>query len=94
MTMGSRLTMKQRIAAAALGAAILGGVPAPSHAAELGPLLGPGAKHVRISPAYWDWRERCAYAGYYCLYAEYGYVYHYPFDDRPIAYSHYRRRHR
>ena len=33
-----------------------------------------------------------AYAGYYCLYAYDGYVYHYPFDDRPSAYRW--RRHR
>jgi hypothetical protein len=92
VTMGYRLAMKQRIFAAAICAAILGGVPAASNAADLGPVPGARAKHVRISPAYWDWRERCAYAGYYCLYAEYGYVYHYPFDDRPIAYTHHRRR--
>ena len=44
-----------------------------------------------MSEAYWNWRDRCAYAGYYCLYAEYGYVYHYPFDDRPVAHARYRR---
>ena len=36
-------------------------------------------------------RERCAEAGYYCLYAEYGFVYAYPFDDRPIAHRRIRR---
>jgi hypothetical protein len=92
--MGSRLTMTQRIFAATIGAAILGGVPAPSNAADLGPGYGPGVRHVRVDRSYWGWRERCAYAGYYCLYAEYGYVYHYPFDDRPVAYTHYRRRYR
>jgi hypothetical protein len=92
--MGSRLSTKQRIFAAALCAAILGGVPAASKAADLGPGYDPGARHVSSSRDYWGWRERCAYAGYYCLYAEYGFVYHYRFDDRPVAYSHYRRRHR
>jgi hypothetical protein len=96
---GSRLTTKQRtvkqqIAAAALCAALLGGVAAPSHAADLGPGYRSHARHVRTARPYWNWVERCAYAGYYCLYAEYGYVFHYPFDDRPVAYSYYRRRHR
>jgi len=90
MTVGSRLPMTQRTAV--LCAAILGGVSAPASAADLGPVPGRHARHVRVSQAYWDWRDRCAYAGYYCLYAEYRYVYHYPFDDRPIAYTHYRRR--
>jgi hypothetical protein len=71
-------------------AAILGAVPAASHAADLGQVPGPGAKHVRTSRTYRNWRKRCAYAGYYCLYAEYRYVYHYPFDDRPVAYTHFR----
>ena len=94
MTIGFRLTMKQRIFAVALCAAILGGVSAPSVAADLRALPRHGAKHVRTARHYGNWLDRCAYAGYYCLYAEYGYVYHYPFDDRPIAYSHYRRRYR
>jgi len=94
VTLGSRLTTKQRIAAAAICAAVLGGVPAASHAADLGPGYRVGAKHVRTSRPYGNWLQRCAYAGYYCLYAEYGYVYHYPFDDRPVAYSHHRRRFR
>jgi hypothetical protein len=94
VTIGSRLTMKQRIFTAAICAAILGGVSAPSNAADLGPVPRHGAKHVKTSRIYWNWLDRCAYAGYYCLYAEYGYVYHYPFDDRPIAYTHYRRRYR
>jgi hypothetical protein len=88
--------MTQRIFAAVLGAAILGaaiigGLSAPANAAELGPVPGWRARHVRISQTYWNWLDRCAYAGYYCLYAEHRYVYHYPFDDRPIAYTHYRR---
>ena len=94
MTIGSRFATKQRIFAAVLCAAILGGVSAPASAADLGPVPGRHARHVRVSQAYWDWRDRCAYAGYYCLYAEYRYVYHYPFDDRPIAYTHYRHRFR
>lgn len=94
MTSGSRLTMMQRIVTAVLCAAILGGVSASARAADLGPVPGRHARHVRVSQAYWDWRDRCAYAGYYCLYAEYRYVYHYPFDDRPVAYTHYRRRFR
>jgi hypothetical protein len=94
VTLGSRLTMKQRMFAAALCAAVLCGVSAPSNAADLGLYPGYGARHDRTSRGYWNWRERCAYAGYYCLYAEYGYVYHYPFDDRPVAYPHYRRRFR
>jgi carbohydrate-selective porin OprB len=94
VTQGSRLTMKQRILPAAICAAVLGGVPVASNAADLGPISGAGTKHVRTSRTYGNWLQRCAYAGYYCLYAEYGYVYHYPFDDRPVAYSHSRRRFR
>ena len=41
-----------------------------------------------------NWRSRCAYAGYYCLYAYDGYVYHYAFDDRASAYAYRWRRHR
>ena len=94
MKVGSRLSTK-RIFAAALCAAILGGVSAPASAADLGVHPSWRARHVRVSQAYWNWRDRCAYAGYYCLYAEYGYVYHYPFDDRPVAHSYYsRHRHR
>lgn len=94
MTIGSRLTMKQQIFAAALCVAVLGGLSAPSQAADL--VLHPrhAVKHVRTTRLYSNWLDRCAYAGYYCLYAEYGYVYHYPFDDRPIAYAHRRYRYR
>jgi hypothetical protein len=91
----SRRTMTKRMSAAALCAAVLGGVPAAANAADLAPLPGRHAKqvsrHVRISHTYSNWRDRCAYAGYYCLYAEYGFVYAYPFDDRPIAHARYRR---
>jgi hypothetical protein len=92
MSNGSRPVMTRRILMAALGAVLLGGAAAPAKAADLGPVPGWRARHVRVSHATWNWRDRCAYAGYYCLYAEYGYVYHYPFDDRPIAYAHTRRR--
>ena len=94
MTDGSRLTTTQRIVTAALGAVLLGGVAAPARAADLGLTPGRHARHVRIAQVDWTWRDRCAYAGYYCLYAEYRYVYHYPFDDRPIAHAYYRRRFR
>src|SRR5262249_45755637 len=83
---------KSALAAGLPGAAILGalvlGTAAPASAADLAPLPRTHARHVRhvrIAPLAWDWRERCAYAGYYCLYAEYRTVYHYPFDDRPVA---------
>ncbi len=92
MTTGSRLTLK-RIAKVALCACLLGAIAAPSGAAEL-LLPRHGAKHVWTSRIYGSWRDRCAYAGSYCLYAEYGYVYAYPFDDRPVACAHYRRRYR
>ena len=93
MTTASRRRMP-RISAAALGVALLGAIPAPASAADLGPLSRPHVRHVRVLHSDWSWRDRCAYAGYYCLYAEYGYVYAYPFDDRPIAHSRYRRVHR
>jgi len=94
VTVASRL---KHVFAAASCAAVLGGVPAPSQAADLWTTITPHARHhhyVRTTAYYLDWRQRCAYAGYYCLYAEYGYVFAYPFDDRPVAYTHYRRRHR
>jgi hypothetical protein len=84
--------MKRWMAAIAIGAAVFAGACAPSNAAELGLDAGPRARHVRTAPQYWDWRVRCAWSGHYCLYAEYGYVYHYPWDNRPIAYTY--RRHR
>ena len=91
MTTGSRLTITQRILMAALGAVLLGSAAAPASAADLAPLPRAHAHHIRALHASWDWRDRCAYAGYYCLYAEYRYVYRYPFDDRPIARAYYRR---
>lgn len=69
------------------------GWPAPSPAADLS--VVPGARHVeRVTTTvrFANWRDRCAYAGHYCLYAWKGYVYHYPFDDAPGRYaSRYRR---
>lgn len=93
MVIASRLTLKQRIFTAAVCAGILGGIATPSDAADVG-LVRHRTKHVWTSRIDGNWLDRCGYAGYYCLYAEYGYVYAYPFDDRPIAYAHYRRRHR
>jgi hypothetical protein len=64
-------------------------MPAASRAADLGiHERGPRVGYVRTARPFWNWRERCAYAGHYCLYAEYGYVYHYPYDDRPASPTH------
>lgn len=82
------LRAKNRLmVAAVLGAAMLG-PPAPAQAADLGPLYQRLERAPRVARPFWTWRERCAYAGHYCLYAEYGYVYHYPFDDRPGSPTH------
>jgi hypothetical protein len=89
MANGSRLATK-RIFAAAICAAVVG-TALPAVAADLAPLHRAHVRHAWISQTY-GWRDRCAYAGYYCLYAEYGYVYHYPFDGRPIAHAFYRHR--
>jgi len=62
-----------------------------SQAADLGQGVKSG-RHVRMTSAHSNWRDRCAYAGYYCLYAWNGYVYHYPFHD--YAYGFYPRRQR
>ena len=86
------LAMKRLIFATAMAAAAFGSLCAPSNAADLR-TVRPHVRHVRAAWQSWDWRDRCAWAGYYCLYAEYGYVYHYPWDDRPIAYAYYARRH-
>ena len=94
VTIVSVLTVKQLIFAAAICAAIFGGLSAPSSAADRGPVLVRGAKHVSAPSRYWNWRDRCAWAGHYCLYAWHGYVYHYPWDDRANAYAYYTRRHR
>jgi len=91
--MGISIT-KRVIFAAAIAAAAFGSTYVPSQAADLGPGLRSGAGHVRATWRHWNWRDRCAYAGYYCLYAWDGYVYSYPFDDRPSAYAYSARRHR
>ena len=59
---------------------------------DLGPVYG--KRHARTGWYGYNWRDRCAYAGFYCLYAYDGYVYHYPFDDRRSAYAYRWRRHR
>ena len=85
--------IRNLVFAAALAAAAFGG--APSQAADLESGARPHARHVRTAWQGWNWRDRCAWEGYYCLYAEYGFVYHYPWDDRPIATEYAsRRRHR
>ena len=56
--------------------------------------LPTGVRHVRTAWYYSNWRDRCAYAGFYCLYAWDGYIYSYPYDDRPSAYAYSARRHR
>ena len=83
----------QRLAFAFAAAALLAAA-APAQAADLGGLR-PHARphHGRMVWRDANWRDRCAYEGYYCLYAEYGFVYHYPWDDRPIAQEFYARRH-
>jgi hypothetical protein len=84
MKAGSRPALRQRIAASMVAAAIAGALlvaAAPAGAADLSLGHGWRSRHVVRT----DWRDRCAYAGYYCLYAEHGFVYAYPFDDRPIA---------
>jgi len=86
------VTMKRLFVATAISAAILGGMCIPSSAADLGGVIG--KRHVRTGWYNYNWRDRCAYAGYYCLYAYDGYVYQYPFDDRPSAYAYNWRRHR
>ena len=90
-------SMKRLLVAAVLCMAVLGGAAVPSGAADLGAGIAPGARHgkpVRAMARDWNWRDRCAWAGHYCLYAEYGYVYHYPWDDRPVAASYRSRRSR
>jgi hypothetical protein len=89
--MGVFVSLMKRLIFATAMAATFGAACAPSQAADLGVV-----RHVRHVGTAWrsgDWRDRCAWQGYYCLYAEYGFVYAYPFDDRPIAYAYYARRH-
>ena len=94
------VSMKRVMVAAAVAATVFGGACVSSQAADFGPGyrsdFGPGYKsrHVRTMWRFSNWRDRCAYAGYYCLYAWDGYVYHYPWDDRPSAYGYRRHRYR
>jgi hypothetical protein len=90
----SVFSTKRVIFAAAIAVAAFGGTYGPSQAAELGPGYGPGVRHARTTGHYWNWRDRCAWAGNYCLYAWDGYVYHYPWDDRSYAYGYRRYRYR
>src|SRR5438094_7825694 len=82
--------MKRLIFATAIVAAISGAACVPSQAADFGLGVRPATRHAGTAWHYWNWRDRCAWAGYYCLYAYDGYIYHYPWDDRPSAYT-YRR---
>jgi hypothetical protein len=93
MTNVSVVKMKQLILATAIASAAFGSASAPSNAADYAPVVVPGTKHVRTTWYYSDWRDRCAYAGYYCLYAYDGFVYHYPWDDIAYAYGYARRHH-
>ena len=61
MTTGSRFSMP-RLFAAALCVAILG-TTAPASAADLGVHPSWHARHIRVSEAYWNWRDRCASSG-------------------------------
>lgn len=70
------------IIAAALCAAVLAS-PVLSNAADL--RVAPGARHVERGT---NWRDRCAWARHYCLYAWNGYVYHYPWSDLPGSRRH------
>jgi len=83
--------MKKMIAVAGITAALVGSIASPSRSADLAPTIGYDGKHVRYT-RYLDWRDRCAWANHYCLYAWHGYVYHYPYDE--LAYAYAPRRHR
>jgi len=86
MRMSARLFI-----AFAISTLAFAGTSFTSQAADLGAGVKSG-RHVRTTSAYSSWRDRCAYAGYYCLYAWNGYVYNYPFHD--YAYDFYPRRQR
>jgi hypothetical protein len=88
-----RITMQRSIFAVAIAAAVFAGTVSVQ-AADFGPGYRYGGRHVGPSWRFSNWRDRCAWAGYYCLYAWDGYVYHYPFDDRLSAYGYRRYRHR
>jgi len=86
--------MNRLIFATAIAAAVFLTTSIPSQAADLGPGYRSGTAHVSTVRHLWNWRDRCAWAGYYCLYAWDGYVYSYPWDDRLYAYAYSARRHR
>lgn len=94
MTHVAGINMKRLLVAAAIAASAFGAACIPSQAADLGADYRSGTRHVRTTWYGSNWRDRCAYAGFYCLYAWDGYVYNYPFDDRPSAYAFSARRHR
>jgi hypothetical protein len=87
--------MKRLTRAAVICAAALVGSSLPSNAADLG--VVPGAKRlkqIKVTSHDRNWRDRCAWANHYCLYAWDGYVYHYPWHDPPSVYARSSRRHR
>ena len=88
----SGVVMKWLVAVAAC-AAILAASAAPSAAADL--RVVPGAKKRVVHVKTWrysNWRDRCAWANHYCLYAWDGYVYHYPWHDPPVGFARHARR--
>jgi len=87
------MRINRLIVAATIATAVFGSVCVPSKAADFGPGYRSG-RHAWTSWRLSNWRDRCAYAGYYCLYAWDGYIYQYPFDDRPWAWGHRRYRYR
>ena len=93
MTQGSVASMKRSIFGILIGACAFAAPCVSSQAADLGSDFRPGVRYVRTAWHYSSWRDRCAWAGYYCLYAWDGNIYSYPWDDRPSAYA-YARRHR
>jgi len=68
-----RLVFGALIAVCAFGTACI-----PSQVADLTSDFRSDARHVRAGWHYSSWRDRCAWAGYYCLYAWDGYIYSYP----------------
>ena len=89
MSVASRPALRLAVATT-VAAGYLASASLPAKAADLA-LHEWRARPAAVERARWTWLDRCAYAGQYCLYTEYGYVYHYPFDDRPIAQARYRR---
>ena len=98
-TVASVLSMRRLIFVVAVCSISFCGLTATSGAAELRhPRASqtnaefrharvPGVKHAKTRRRYWNWRDRCAWAGYYCLYAWRGYVFYYPWDDRAYTYG-------